>query len=134
MSAGAPDGLRARLAPHYTLLCAVLGAGIGWLPKLLHGPIAYKFDVHYLYGARMVWAFYSARLLVGLWVGLTTWPRQWWLRGPLCGLLAMLPVVFVSLATPECGWPCFQVNLASAAGVGLAVGGLAFALTGRHHR
>jgi hypothetical protein len=82
----------------------------------------------------MVWAFYSARLLVGLWVGLTTWPRQWWLRGPLCGGLAMLPVVFVSLATPECGWPCFQVNLASAAGVGLAVGGLAFALTGRHHR
>jgi hypothetical protein len=73
-------------------------------------------------------------MLVGFWVGVSTWPSQWWLRGPACGVVTMLPVVFVSLATPECGWPCFGINLTSAAGIGLAVAGIAFALTGRHHR
>jgi hypothetical protein len=127
-------GLRARLAPHYVLLCAALGAALGQLPRFFHGPIPYKFDIHYLDGDLLVWAFYSARMLAGFWVGVSCWPRPWWLRGPLCGAAAMLPVVFVSLATPECGWPCFTVNLASAALVGLAVAGIAFALTGRHHR
>jgi hypothetical protein len=116
------------------LLCAALGVLFGELPRHLHGPIPYKFDIHYLHGKTAVWAYYSARMLVGLWVGISSWPRAFWLRGPLCGVLAMLPVVFVSLATPECGWPCFGVNLSSAALVGLAVGGVAFGLTGQHRR
>lgn len=118
----------------YPLLCALLGAALGWVPKLLHGPIPEKFDLHYLYGDTLVWAFYSARMLVGFWVGVSTWPAAWWLRGPLCGIATMLPVVFVSLGTPECGWPCFGINLTSAAGVGLTVGGVAFALTGKQNR
>ena len=28
-------------------------------------------------GDTLVWAFYSARMLVGFWVGVTTWPRPW---------------------------------------------------------
>jgi hypothetical protein len=123
---------RERLAPHYALLCVLLGLALGQIPRALHGPIPYKFDVHYLDGDTLVWAFYSARMLIGVWVGITRWPERFWLRGPLCGLLAMGPVVFVSLATPECGWPCFTVNLSSAACIGLTVGALAFALTGRH--
>lgn len=129
------EGRRAPLAGvPYLLVCVVLGAALGWVPKLLHGPIPYKFDIHYLHGATMMWAFYSARMLVGFWVGVSTWPEPWWLRGPLCGLVTMLPVVFISLATPECGWPCFFVNTGSAMGVGLTVAGLAFLLTGKHHR
>jgi len=123
-----------RLPLPYPVLCLGLGAGLGWALQFLHGPIPYKFDVHYLVGERMVWAFYSARMLIGFWVGISTWPRAWWLRGPLCGFATMLPVVFVSLATPDCGWPCFAVNLASATGVGFLVAGLAFGLTGLHHR
>ena len=123
-----------RLAIPYLPLCIALGAVLGWVPKLLHGPIPYKFDMHFLHGAVLMWAFYSARMLVGFWVGVSTWPAQWWLRGPLCGIVTMLPVVFVSLATPECGWPCFAVNLSSAAGIGFAVGGIAYALTGHSHR
>jgi hypothetical protein len=122
---------RSRVPVPYPLVCALLGAGLGWVPKLLHGPIPYKFDVHYLNGAWMVWAFYSARMLIGLWVGLTSRPRAWWLRGPLCGALGMFPVLFISLATPECGPGCAANNLASAIGVGFAVAGLAWLLTGR---
>jgi hypothetical protein len=134
VSAPPPRAASQKFDISYTLLCSLLGAGLGQVPRFLHGPIPYKFDIHYLHGEVLVWAFYSARMLVGLWVGITTWPRPWWVRGPLCGALAMLPVVFVSLATPECGWPCVGVNLSSAGGIGLAVGGLAFLLTGRHHR
>ena len=101
----------------YPLLCAALGVALGWIPKLLHGPIPEKFDLHYLDGATLVWAFYSARMAIGLWVGISTWPPPWWLRGPFCGVLAMLPVVFVSLATPGCGWPCFGINLTTSAAV-----------------
>ena len=42
-------------------------------------------------------------LLIGLLVGMTTWPQAWYLRGPVCGLLMMLPVGLVALATPGCG-------------------------------
>ena len=75
----------------YTVLCILLGVALGWVPKLLHGPIPEKFDIHYLHGDTLVWAFYTARMLVGFWVGITTWPPQWWLRGPLCGIATMLP-------------------------------------------
>jgi hypothetical protein len=87
----------------YPLLCALLGLVLGWVPALLHGPIAYKFNVLYVRGAIAVWAFYSARLLIGLLVGLTSWPARWYVRGPLCGLVMMLPVGLVALATPGCG-------------------------------
>lgn len=131
--ADSPDGGGRGEWP-YVVVCTVLGALLGWLPQYLHGPIPYKFDVHYLDGSRMVWAFYSARMLIGFWVGVSTWPGPWWLRGPLVGAIGIFPVLFISLATPECGWPCFGVNLSSAAGVGLSVAGLAFLVTGRHHR
>lgn len=92
-----------RLRIPYPLLCALLGLALGWIPAWLHGPIAHKFNVLYIRGAIAVWAYYSARLLIGFFVGITAWPRQWFLRGPLCGFLVMLPVTFIALATPGCG-------------------------------
>ena len=88
----------------YPLLCALLGLALGWLPVLLHGPIPEKFNILYIRGSIAVWAFYSARLSIGLWVGISVWPARWWLRGPLVGLLAMLPLGLLALATPRCGF------------------------------
>ena len=87
----------------YPLVCLLLGLALGWLPILVHGPIAYKFNILGIRGDIAVWAFYSARLLIGLLVGITGWPAWWLVRGPLCGLLAMFPVTLVALATPGCG-------------------------------
>jgi hypothetical protein len=81
-----------------------MGLVAGWIPLLLHGPIEQKFNVHYLHGATAVWAFYASRLSIGLWVGATSTPRPWWLRGPLCGALAMLPVGLIALSVPGCGF------------------------------
>jgi len=117
-------------APSYPLVCALLGLGLGWLPWLVHGPIPQKFDLFYLKGSMIVWAWYAARMLIGVWVGLTWWPRRWWLRGPLCGGLVMLPLGLVSLGVPTCGPLCLGVNELSGALVGLAVAGIAKALTG----
>ncbi len=89
----------------YPLICTLLGLMLGWLPALLHGPIPQKFNVLYIQGAIAVWAYYSARLLIGFLVGISVWPARWYLRGPLCGLVAMLPVTLISLATPGCGPP-----------------------------
>ena len=89
----------------YPLLCTLLGLVIGWAPFLIHGPHPQKFDLLYIKGALAVWGFYLARLLIGVLVGLTSWPRQWYLRGPMCGLIMMLPLGIVVLATPRCGWP-----------------------------
>jgi hypothetical protein len=89
----------------YPLLCALLGTVLGWLPRLVHGPIPQKFNVLYINGAIAVWGYYTARMLIGLMVGITAWPRRWYLRGPLCGLLTMFPLTLVSLAMPGCGWP-----------------------------
>lgn len=88
----------------YEALCTGLGLLLAWLPLLVHGPIAEKFDTVRINGAIAVWAFYSARMLIGFLIGITRWPRPWYLRGPLCGLVAMLPVSIVSLATPGCAW------------------------------
>lgn len=127
----APPGFS---AGRYTLLCVALGLALGWIPVWLHGPIPQKFDVLYIEGSIAIWGWYLARLSIGFWVGVTIWPRAWWLRGPLLGALALFPLTLVSLAMPACGWPCMTVNLSSGAGVGAAVAGIAFALTGRHHR
>jgi len=70
---------------------------------VLHGPIPEKFDLLYIRGAIAVWAWYAARLMIGFLVGFSVWPRRWWVRGPLCGLLALLPPGLVALATPGCG-------------------------------
>jgi hypothetical protein len=118
----------------YPLLCALLGVSVGWIPRLLHGPIPEKYDVLYIKGTTAVWGWYLARCLIGFLVGITTWPKRWWLRGPMIGLLAMLPLGFVSLATPGCGPPCMFWNVTTGALVGAAVGGIAFAVTRRHHR
>jgi hypothetical protein len=115
----------------YPLLCTLVGIVVGSLPRLVHGPIQEKFDVLFLQGAVAVWGWYVARCSIGLLVGITRWPERWWLRGPLCGALLLVPLCFVSLATPGCGPPCAAVNLASAAVVGLLVGGIAFLVTGR---
>ena len=88
----------------YPLVCTLLGLLLGWLPVLLHGPIAHKFNVLYIDGATAVWAFYLSRLTVGFWVGVAVWPRAWYVRGPLFGFLALLPVSLISLATPGCGF------------------------------
>ncbi len=87
----------------YPALCALLGLALGWVPALFHGPISYKFNVLGIRGAIAVWGFYVARLSIGYSVGVTRWPAAWWLRGPLCGFLAMFPLTFIVLATPGCG-------------------------------
>jgi hypothetical protein len=86
------------------VVCALLGLLLGWLPELVHGPIPEKFNVHYVDGGIAVWAYRSARLSIGLLVGITAWPARWYLRGPLLGFLAILPVTFVALAMPDCGF------------------------------
>ena len=88
----------------YPLVCVALGLLLGWIPVLLHGPIQEKFNVLYIQGSIAVWGFYGARCSIGLWVGLTTLPRQWFFRGPLCGFLALLPLTVISLAMPGCGF------------------------------
>ncbi len=114
----------------YPVFCTLLGIALGWLPRLVHGPIPQKFDVLYINGSLAVWGWYVARLSIGFWVGIACWPERWWLRGPMCGLLVMFPLTLVSLATPGCGWPCLIANLASGAVIGAAVAGIAAALQG----
>ena len=87
----------------YPAVCAVAGFFLGWLPMLFHGPIPEKFDIYYINGSVLVIGFYLARLLIGAVVGATVLPSRWYLRGPLCGALMMLPLGFVVLATPGCG-------------------------------
>ena len=89
----------------YPLLCALLGLVLGWFPWLVHGPIAYKYNVLYVNGAVAVWGWYTARMLIGFMVGITRWPERWYLRGPMCGFLMMFPLGLVSVATPGCGFP-----------------------------
>jgi len=78
---------------------------LGWLPMLVHGPIPQKFNLLYIRGSIAVWAFYTARLLIGFIVGITRWPARWYLRGPLCGFITLFPLTLISLAMPGCGWP-----------------------------
>jgi hypothetical protein len=89
----------------YRLLCVLVGLSLAWVPGLFHGPIPYKYDVFGIRGDIAVWGWYTARMLIGFVVGVTTWPRTWWVRGPLLGFLTMLPLGLVSLATPGCGGP-----------------------------
>ncbi|MDX2167931.1 MAG: hypothetical protein SF182_12730 [Deltaproteobacteria bacterium] len=120
------------MARSYLPICTLLGLALGWLPMLLHGPIPEKYNVLYIRGDVAVWGWYTARLLIGFLVGITRWPRAWWLRGPLCGLLMLFPLSLVSLATPGCGPRCMLLNDSSALVIGLVVGGVAYAITGLH--
>jgi hypothetical protein len=88
----------------YALLCTLLGLALGWVPRLIHGPHPWKFTMWRLNGDIAVWGFYTARMFVGLLVGITHWPARWYLRGPLCGILALLPLGFIALANPACGY------------------------------
>lgn len=117
----------------YPLVCALLGFVLGWIPKFLHGPIPEKFNLYYIHGAISVWSWYTARLLVGVMVGITCLPRRWYFRGPLCGFLMMLPPGIMSLSVPTCGPVCMFWNETTATSLGLIVAGLAFYLTGKHH-
>jgi hypothetical protein len=85
-------------------VCVLLGLVLGWAPWLIHGPHPSKFSVIYMHGPVAVWSFYLSRMLIGFWIGISVWPRPWYLRGPLCGFLALLPVTFVALANPNCGF------------------------------
>jgi len=96
------EAVRRRLS--YPLVCTALGLVLGWLPWLIHGPIAEKFNVLYIQGGIAVWGFYTARCMIGFLVGVTRWPRPWCLRGPLFGFVALLPLTLVSLAMPGCGF------------------------------
>ncbi len=89
----------------YPLLCFLIGLPLAWLPTLVHGPIPEKYNVLYVQGSIAVWGWYSARMLIGFLVGITFWPKPWYLRGPMCGFLAMFPLGLVSVATPGCGFP-----------------------------
>lgn len=117
----------------YFLTCLVLGLFLGWLPMLVHGPVPEKWDIHGVNGSMLVWGYHVARLSIGMWVGISTLPSAWYLRGPVCGALAMLPLGLVGLANPLCGSPCMFWNTLTGATVGFAVGGLAWSLTGKHH-
>ena len=64
-----PD-YKARVQVPYPLLCAILGVALGWWPMFFHGPIAAKFNLLYIRGATAVWAWYSARMLIGFLVGM----------------------------------------------------------------
>jgi hypothetical protein len=116
----------------YPALCTLLGLVLGALPRLVHGPIHEKFDVLYIKGVVAVWAWYTARCTIGFLVGITHWPEPWWIRGPMCGVIMLVPLCYVSLATPGCGPPCAALNLTSAVVVGTAVAGIAYLVTGRH--
>ena len=118
----------------YPALCALVGVVLGVVPRFLHGPIPQKYDVLYIKGAIAVWGWYVARSAIGFLVGITAWPERWWLRGPLCGAIMLVPLCFVSLATPGCGPPCATWNLSSAVTIGTTVSGIAYLVTGRHHR
>lgn len=117
----------------YAVICIALGLVLGWLPMFVHGPIPEKWNIYAVNGGVLVWGYYVARLSVGLWVGITSLPAAWYLRGPLCGALAMLPLGFVGLANPLCGPRCMFWNTLTSATIGLAVGGLAWSITGKHH-
>lgn len=118
---------------NYTATCFALGLVLAWIPMFFHGPIHEKFDIYYLNGSIIVWGWYVARLFIGLWVGMSVWPPQWYLRGPMCGVMAMLPLGFVSLGTPGCGAECLFWNGFTGALLGLLIGGIAKRLTGKSH-
>lgn len=103
--AASPERQRMNARRRYLLLCAVCGVALGMVPRFLHGPIPQKFNIHYIQGSIAVWAFYTARMLIGFLVGITVWPRRWFIRGPLCGILALFPLTLISLAMPRCGFP-----------------------------
>lgn len=115
----------------YLLVCTLVGLGIAWIPSFLHGPIPAKFDALYIRGSIAVTGWYIARSLIGFFVGITHWPRAWFVRGPLIGFLVMFPITWVSLAAPGCGFPCMFWNLVTGTTIGLVVAGAAWYLTGR---
>jgi hypothetical protein len=118
----------------YPVLCTLVGIVLGVLPRFVHGPIPEKYDILYIKGAVAVWGWYVARSAIGFLVGITSWPEPWWLRGPLCGAIMLVPLSFVSLATPGCGPPCAASNVGSAVAIGTAVGAIAWLVTRKHHR
>ena len=120
----------------YAILGTLLGLALGLIPGLFHGPIPEKWSFYYygdtpINGAFVVWGYYVARMSVGVLVGVSVWPSQWWLRGPLAGVFVMLPLGMVALANPLCGSSCMFWNTFSAALVGFLVGLIAFVVTGK---
>ena len=94
----------------YAALCALIGLIIGWFPMFFHGPIPEKWGLFasqygWIDGKVMVWAYYVQRLLIGAAVGITVWPRQWFFRGPLVGVVMMIPLGIVAMSNPLCGGP-----------------------------
>jgi hypothetical protein len=121
------------MAARYRLVATLTGLAAAWVPYVLHGPIPAKLDRVRLNGAIVVWAWYAARMLIGFVVACTTWPPAWWIRGPLFGVLVLLPCGLFSLGTPGCGPNCMMLNLSTAAAIGLVAAGAARLATGRSH-
>lgn len=121
---------RALTSRRYLITATLIGLALAWIPSFLHGPIAAKFDLLYINGSIAVWGWYVARSLIGFFVGITQWPRPWFLRGPMVGFLVMLPLTLVSLATPGCGAPCMLWNLVTGTAIGALVAGGTRLLTG----
>lgn len=120
-------------AARFRLTATLVGLVAAWIPYLLHGPVPEKLDRVRLNGAIVVWGFYVGRSLIGFVVGVATWPEAWWLRGPLLGVLVMLPCGLFALGTPGCGARCMTMNLSTAALVGLIAAGAARLVSGRDH-
>lgn len=95
----------ARASISYVLLCGGIGLVLGWLPMLVHGPIPEKWTYFSIDGHVLVWGYYLARLSIGVLVGISVVPRLWYLRGPVCGAIAMIPLGFVALGNPLCAGP-----------------------------
>ncbi len=127
----------------YPIVCLLLGLVLGWAPYFLHGPIPDKLSsmiapdpnqsmwIH-VKGAVSVWGYYVARMSIGFFVGITVWPRQWYLRGPMCGFLLILPLGIMALGLPPCGPRCMSLNVSTGSLIGFTVAGLAYLITGKH--
>ncbi|MFT4569664.1 MAG: hypothetical protein ACI8TX_002545 [Hyphomicrobiaceae bacterium] len=117
----------------YVLVCTITGLLLAPLPRLVHGPIPAKFDLFYIDGSTAVWAWYVARMMIGLVFAVTVLPERWWQRGPLAGALTMFPVTIMSLAVPTCGAPCMGWNLLTGSIIGLIVSAVSYLILDREH-
>jgi hypothetical protein len=115
------------------LICVAVGLVLGWIPTLFQGPDPQKFDIYYLYGDVAVWSFYFSRMLIGIVVGVSVWPRRWYVRGPVCGALLTAPPGIFALATPGCSPAWVFWNTVTGAVIGTVAGAAAYVATGRDH-
>lgn len=78
-----------------------LRAVLGWVRYFFQGPIPDKLNQLYIHDPTTVWGWYLARILIGTWIGVTTSPWRWWLRGPLFGFLVLRSVGSTGQPAPD---------------------------------